>query len=295
VIELLLPPTVEAVEAFGDAQDARIFPEEEAAIARAVDARRREFTTARACARAGLARLGLPPSPIVPGERGAPSWPHGVVGSMTHCAGYRAAAVALSRHVAAIGIDAEPHEPLPRGVLALVALPREREQLDRLGAADEVCWDRVLFSTKESVYKAWYPLTGRWLDFAQADVEFDPTAGTFTARLLVNDPRVDERQLSGFAGRWLVRDGLILTAVVEPAAAGHRGGTGGSCSGRAGTDSWAAAMPQGIGGNPCEFRAVGLGSVHRHRTDPPVRSDDLEAVPRNGRQDVHAEHEGGEI
>ena len=227
MIELLMPPGVEAVEAFGDAQGERIFPEEEATIARAVDKRRREFTTARACARADLARLDLPPSPIVPGARGAPSWPHGVVGSMTHCAGYRAAAVALSRHTAAIGIDAEPHEPLPSGVLTFAALPQERERLDRLAAVvTEVCWDRLLFSAKESVYKAWYPLTGRWLDFTQADVEFDAAAGTFTARLLVNGPIVDGRRLTGLAGRWLVRNGLIVTAIVRPAATGRRGGTG---------------------------------------------------------------------
>jgi 4'-phosphopantetheinyl transferase EntD len=222
VIELLLPPGVEAVEAFGDAPE-RLFPEEEAAIARAVDKRRREFTTARACARAGLTRLGLPPSPIVPGERGAPSWPHGVVGSLTHCAGYRAAAVALSRDAAAIGIDAEPHEPLPDGVLTVCSLPGERERLDGLAAAVDVCWDRLLFSAKEAVYKAWYPLTGRSLDFTQADLEFDAAAGTFTARLLVNRPIVGGRRLDGFAGRWLVRNGLIVTAVVQPAVGGWRG------------------------------------------------------------------------
>ena len=62
MIGRILPPGVAAEEAFTDPPDVKLFPEEEAAIAKAVDKRRREFTTARACARAALARLGLPPA-----------------------------------------------------------------------------------------------------------------------------------------------------------------------------------------------------------------------------------------
>jgi len=70
VIEEILPPAVTAVEAFADAADARLYPEEEAVVARAVDRRRQEFATVRACARSALAQLGVPAGPIVPG-RGA--------------------------------------------------------------------------------------------------------------------------------------------------------------------------------------------------------------------------------
>jgi 4'-phosphopantetheinyl transferase EntD len=108
VIERLLPSEVAYVEAFGDLPDVKLFPEEETLIARAVGKRRREFTTARSCARSALAALGVAPMPILPGERGAPQWPPGFVGSITHCAGYRAAAVARSRDVLTIGVDAEP-------------------------------------------------------------------------------------------------------------------------------------------------------------------------------------------
>jgi 4'-phosphopantetheinyl transferase EntD len=94
VIEDILPAQAAAVQAFGDLPGATLFPEEKTFIAKAVDKRRREFTTARGCARAALAALGLPPAPIVPGPRGAPQWPTGVVGSITHCAGYCAWALA---------------------------------------------------------------------------------------------------------------------------------------------------------------------------------------------------------
>jgi 4'-phosphopantetheinyl transferase EntD len=213
----ILPPRVAAVEVFADLADVLLYPDEEAAVASAVDKRRREFATGRACARAALAELGLPPVSIVPGPRGAPRWPSGVVGSSTHCAGYRACAVARDREFVTIGLDAEPHDELPHGVLGAVASPGERARVTALaGAMPHLRWDRLLFSAKESVYKAWFPLTGRWLGFEDACVDFCPEARTFTARLLVDGPEVNGDALTAFAGRWLVANGLITTTIVVP-------------------------------------------------------------------------------
>jgi 4'-phosphopantetheinyl transferase EntD len=217
MISNILPPSVVAVEAFADPPEAVLFAEEEAVISRSVEKRRREFTTVRVCARAALATLGLPPGPILPGVRGAPRWPVGIVGSMTHCAGYRAAAVAWARDVIAIGLDAEPHGPIPAEVRDAVALPAELAQGRQLAAtAPQVHWDRLLFSAKESVFKAWYPLTGRELGFGDVIVTFADgaaDAGTFTARLLVPGARVSGSTLADFRGRWLVEADLVATAV----------------------------------------------------------------------------------
>jgi len=217
VIGTILPPRVAAEEAFGDLPDVMLFPVEEAVVANAVCKRRNEFATARACARAALARLGVPPVPIVPGLRGAPQWPSGVVGSITHCAGYRACAVARDRDILTIGLDAEPHDTLPDGVLGAVASGEEQARLAALAAvAPGVCWDRMLFSAKESVYKAWFPLAQRWLGFEEASIEFDAVHQRFTARLLVEGPVVNGAVLTGFDGRWLVSNGLIVTTIVVP-------------------------------------------------------------------------------
>ena len=213
----ILLPQVAAEEAFGDLPDTVLFAEEEEVIAKAVDKRRKEFATARACARAALAKLGIPPVPIVPGFRGAPQWPAGVVGSITHCAGYRACAVARDSDIVTIGLDAEPHEKLPDGVLKAVSLAPERARVAELSATEPgICWDRMLFCVKETVYKAWFPLTSRWLGFEEACVDFDPASQTFTASLLVTGPVVNGQALTGFTGRWLVSDGLIVTAIVIP-------------------------------------------------------------------------------
>ncbi|MFI5009432.1 MAG: 4'-phosphopantetheinyl transferase [Solirubrobacterales bacterium] len=214
MIAEILPDGVVAVEARGDPADIVLFPEEEAALGEAVDKRRREFATARACARAALARLGLPALPIPADARGEPRWPAGVVGSITHCHGYRACAVGRASEMVTIGIDAEPNAPLPEGVLAEIAraeeLPRLRE-LARIAPA--VHWDRLLFSAKESVYKAWFPLARRWLGFEDAVLAIDPLQGSFAARLLIPGPRLAGGRLTTLSGRWLVRDGLVLTAI----------------------------------------------------------------------------------
>src|SRR5437868_12446432 len=107
MIERIVTAGVATSAVYDDPPGAVLFPEEEPAVAKAVDKRRREFTTVRWCAREALAGLGMPPVPIMRGEKGAPRWPDGVVGSMTHCDGYRAAAVAKARDIAALGIDAE--------------------------------------------------------------------------------------------------------------------------------------------------------------------------------------------
>lgn len=217
-LSAVLPVGVRAVECLGDLTEP-LFPAEERVIARAVDQRRREFRTVRGCAAEALAQFGLPRPPLLPGRRGDVTWPPGLTGSMTHCTGYRAAAVARLADVAALGIDAEPHDVLPAGVLDLVARPEERGLLTELARdRPQVCWDRLLFSAKESVFKAWYPVMRRELDFDRAGVVLD-AAGRFTARLVGEVLELPGRRLGTLSGRWRVVDGVLLTAVAVPGGA----------------------------------------------------------------------------
>jgi 4'-phosphopantetheinyl transferase EntD len=220
MIERILPSHVAAAESFGDHTAAELLPQERVVIARATESRRKEFATARACARAAMARLGQPAVAVLPGPGGAPQWPEGITGSITHCAGYRAAAVALIRDIASLGVDAEPNEALPdHGMLELIALPEERVRLGELAdGMPGTCWDRLLFCAKESVYKAWFPLARRWLGFESADVVIDPLGGTFTTCLLVPGPLVNGVPLTQLSGRWLADRGLLVTVVMVSAA-----------------------------------------------------------------------------
>jgi 4'-phosphopantetheinyl transferase EntD len=142
-------------------------------------------------------------------------WPAGVQGSMTHCAGYAAAAVGPDRRISAIGIDAEPDAPLPDGVLDLVATPAEQDRLAAIEPApNSPNWDRLLFSAKEAVYKAWFPLVGEWLDHQEAEIHFHPNQATFTALVSRDGLIVNGRLIRRLDGRWIRKEGILVTAVV---------------------------------------------------------------------------------
>lgn len=223
-----LVPDVTVVEAFATDPAAPLLAEEAALVATAAPARRRAFAVARSCARRALHQLGVAPEPVLLDPDApawayrAPRWPEGVVGSMTHCDGYHAAAVARSAVLAAVGVDAEPNEPLPGDVREIVMLDEERAWLRRLsGSRPDVAWDRLVFSAKESVYKVWFPLTRRWLDFGDCLVRPDP-GGTFTVALRVPPPVVAGVRVNGLTGRWRTTThagrAYLATALTVPAA-----------------------------------------------------------------------------
>jgi len=215
MLGMILPADVESEECFGETSGGLLFSEEEKVIAHAVETRRREYAAVRSCARACLARLGYPRVAILPGVGGAPIWPAGVQGSMTHCAGYAAAAVGPLARISAIGIDAEPDAPLPDGVMDLVATPAERDRLAVTQLeSDNPNWDRLLFSAKEAVYKAWFPLVGEWLDAQEAEIVLEPQDGAFAALLPRDGLIVDGRHVRRLHGHWVRERGILVTAVV---------------------------------------------------------------------------------
>jgi 4'-phosphopantetheinyl transferase EntD len=214
LIARILPSAAVAAESTGPLPDAGpgLFPAEELAVRTAGPRRRAEFTAGRLCARTALAGLGVPGAPILPGPAGQPQWPAGVIGSITHCPGYRACAVAWATDVTAIGIDAEPDVELPGGLIEAVATGPERVWIRRQTAAmPAVRWARLVFSAKEAAAKLWYPLTGQWPGFGELAVSATP-AGAFTVRLPATGPASAGRPVI-MTGRWLARDGLILTAI----------------------------------------------------------------------------------
>jgi 4'-phosphopantetheinyl transferase EntD len=215
-METILPPPVVTAELLGEDVDAFLLPEEEAVLGQVAEKRSREFMAGRTCARRALARLGMSPVPILPGPSRQPLWPRGVVGSITHCPGYTAAAVSFLDRMATIGIDAEPHAALPYGVLDKVSREEERAWV-RLLSGTGICWDRVLFCAKEAVYKAWFPIVGVWLGFEDALITVNPESGTFHARLRVPGPTIGDRTITGFDGRYVVVDELVLAAVTVSA------------------------------------------------------------------------------
>lgn len=222
LVSSVLPATSEVAhsmaysELYSDPPGLAPLPEEEPLVAKSVAKRRNEFITVRYCARIALGELGLPPAPILKGDKGEPCWPDGVVGSLTHCTGYRGAVVGRSAVVRSVGIDAEPHDVLPNGVLDAISLPAERNEIPQ-AMPDGLHWDRILFCAKEATYKAWFPLTKRWLGFEDAHISFEadgPAGGTFVSQILIDPEALSGPPLTALRGRWSVDRGLVLTAIV---------------------------------------------------------------------------------
>lgn len=200
----LLPAWTLVVEARGDVGPDPLFPEEAAQVAKAVERRRLEFARGRSCARRAMASLAVSPVSILADVNRAPMWPAGVIGSITHTKDYCAAAVARAEPGVSIGIDAEVLRHLEPGVIEKIVSRSEQHQLSTLDPA--VAWSCVVFSIKEAIYKASFPLDHRWLDFLDVEVHLDVARGEFSASEVANPTRT-------FAGRFLLEAELVLAAL----------------------------------------------------------------------------------
>lgn len=215
-IGALFGPGVVAVEARPADVDGRLLPQEEVVVRRAVETRRREFTAGRVLARRALGELGVPPVAIPSGDDRAPVWPEGVVGSITHTRGYCAVVVARRERVGSLGIDAELGEPLREGLWRRVCTERERSWLADRPVGERGLLAKVVFSVKECLYKAQYPLTLQFLGFQDVEAELDPDQGSFE---IVFGRAAGTRFGAGdrLAGRFRQVDGLILCGLTLPA------------------------------------------------------------------------------
>jgi enterobactin synthetase component D len=191
----------------------------------AARARQIEFLAGRACAAQAIARVNAGLSGTVPRmlRSGAPGFPQGTTGSICHAAGFVSAAAANRSTFDAIGIDTEI---IARGRRASRVAGRVATRLELEAAIDQAPVDRetavtLLFSAKESLFKALYSRVRRSFDFLDARVEAigDGSSGCVRARLLVTlDPRA--RQGATFEGRFEIADGYVHTGIVIPTSRG---------------------------------------------------------------------------
>jgi len=139
--------------------------------------RRADFLAGRLAAAEGMRRLGIAPGGLLgrtPG--GAPDWPGGLAGSISHHSGIACAVV--SAHARGIGVDITPllDDSQLRAVTRRCLVDAERE---RWQSPHEVA---VAFAAKESIYKAVHPQVDRHIGFDEADI-IEQVDGSWTARL----------------------------------------------------------------------------------------------------------------
>jgi 4'-phosphopantetheinyl transferase EntD len=208
----LFPDEVVFVRAGPELAGEPLHPAEAAQARRMGEARRREFALGRACARHALLRLGIRGEPLLRRADRAPSWPEGIVGSLTHTEGYCAVAVARRGALQALGLDVE-RERLSARAAQRVLDAGERERLAALRDPPGCGFETLAFSAKESVFKALHPLSGVRLGFRDAELDFDPGRRAFRVRLRGERAAA----LPGgclLEGRYAIEEPFVLTSVV---------------------------------------------------------------------------------
>lgn len=205
----LVPQDIVYVEATPEMWTAGLLSGEEQYVSRAAHKRIAEFTAGRNCARRALQLLGVKPVPIPVGPNREPIWPTGTIGSITHSKRFCAAVVAPLETTRSVGIDAESNEPLPPEVRKLVCTEAEIRWInDQASIRTDagICWDKIIFSCKESVYKAFFPIYRKFLDFQEATLAIDADTRTFTASIRDNE--------SGCSGAFRIDSDRVYSIVV---------------------------------------------------------------------------------
>lgn len=190
-----------------------LHPLEQDALGSAVSPKRfLDFRLGRAAGRKALEMIGFPlVTPILRGEHREPVWPLGVVGSIAHGSGYGIAAAAWQQDVPAIGIDIQKVED--RYTDELVARFADPDEFEWVRSSAEKRTERAvkLFSAKESVFKALYPLGKVWFAFDVAHLT--PTADENCFKAAVRLPALSQGEIHMDVGISYF-DGHIITGAL---------------------------------------------------------------------------------
>lgn len=206
----MLPTGVAVVETRQSAGLDTLLAEERAAMTFSVPKRAAEFATGRWCARQAMGLEGIHGFPLLRNADRSPRWPPTIVGTITHTEGFCAAAVGHRDRFLGIGIDAEIDGRLHEELWPMLFTSGEIEWLDRLPAAQRASMATVLFSAKESFYKAQHSITHAWLDFNAATVGVDDAG--WNLRLVRPEGALAQLRLP-VRGQFAISDRLILTAI----------------------------------------------------------------------------------
>jgi 4'-phosphopantetheinyl transferase EntD len=187
-----------------------LLPEEQQYLSRAAPKRIHEFAGGRACARAALSHLGYAGVALLMSADRAPLWPLGATGSITHTDSFCAAAVAPTRQIRALGLDAEPAQSVKPELWPRICTLQELAMLQAQDEQSALASATLIFSAKEAFYKCQYTLTREWLGFADISVTIDAD------RFIVQATRslqIAEQIPAPWHGRYRHEAGLVITGV----------------------------------------------------------------------------------
>ena len=139
--------------------------------------RKEHYRSGRICAREVLSKLGTLGQPVLrdPQTR-EPLWPEGISGAITHCGKWAAAAAGKTSDVSGIGIDLEDLErQVDSRISRHVCIPEEQKWLQECGEDFLEQNLKIIFSAKESIFKAFFPYTRTYLHFHDARILMEQT------------------------------------------------------------------------------------------------------------------------
>ncbi len=195
-------------------------------LGRAVRSRARGYLAGRHCAAQAILSLTGEPAlirePLPIGALGAPVWPAGIVGSISHSPRIAVAVAAWASVTLGIGIDCERvmNDAAVEDILGRVlpegdAIGRRGDPTARL---DWRTFVTAVFSAKESVYKCLHPITGVFFDFDAVAVEWvDVARGAMALRVVESlGAGIDSGTL--LTADFCVEDEHVFTSVRLPKA-----------------------------------------------------------------------------
>jgi 4'-phosphopantetheinyl transferase EntD len=139
--------------------------------------RKEHYRSGRICAREVLSKLGTLGQPVLrdPQTR-EPLWPEGISGAITHSGKWAAAAAGKTSDVSGIGIDLEDLErQVDSRISRHVCIPEEQKWLQECGEDFLEQNLKIIFSAKESIFKAFFPYTRTYLHFHDARILMEQT------------------------------------------------------------------------------------------------------------------------
>ena len=139
--------------------------------------RKEHYRSGRICAGEVLSKLGTIGQPVLsdPQTR-EPLWPEGISGAITHSGKWAAAAAGKTSDVLGIGIDLEDLErQVDSRISRHVCLPEEQKWLQECGEDFLEQNLKIIFSAKESIFKAFFPYTRTYLHFHDARILMEQT------------------------------------------------------------------------------------------------------------------------
>ena len=139
--------------------------------------RKEHYRSGRICAGEVLSKLGTLGQPVLrdPQTR-EPLWPEGISGAITHSGNWAAAAAGKTSEVSGIGIDLEDLErQVDSRISRHVCIPEEQKWLQECGEDFLEQNLKIIFSAKESIFKAFFPYTRTYLHFHDARILMEQT------------------------------------------------------------------------------------------------------------------------